>query len=354
MKRILTLAALAILLAAALVPATGRAGDESSVDLSAMTLDGFNFSNLVNSNITKEDLIGKVVMVEMWGTKCGPCLGEIPQLCNFYRKTMAETMSFELVGIESQNSGYDATLEIVNQNKVPYPVAVSGHVSGYSGSGIPARVIFDHTGKCIHKSQGGIESTTYKILEDAIAAAPHPLLGETPYVKLNKEAQMIRKGQNWGKVLSKLREINADENADEAEKAEMAVMFPRLDKYANKQLEKAADIAQDNPVLGVEAYKKVAAEFKGDEIADKADEQVKEITGAKTYKVEMLAWQQWSKVEESLNKYGLKNKTRNKEMLQGCVMLETKFDGTAAARKASELKPKLEACLTDTGSSGDR
>lgn len=50
--------ALAIL---AMTPWTARAGD--------ITLEGLNFNSLVNSDITKEDLQGKVVMVEFWGTK---------------------------------------------------------------------------------------------------------------------------------------------------------------------------------------------------------------------------------------------------------------------------------------------
>lgn len=50
--------ALAIL---AMTPWTARAGD--------ITLEALNFSSLVNSDITKEDMQGKVVMVEFWGTK---------------------------------------------------------------------------------------------------------------------------------------------------------------------------------------------------------------------------------------------------------------------------------------------
>lgn len=281
-------------------------------------------------------------------------MAEIPSLNTFYTKTMQDTMSFAMVAIESQSSGMDRVSQVVAENNIVYPVAVSGGVQGYAGGGIPARIVFDHTGKMILQEKGAMNGGTIKAIEEAIAAAPHPLTTDYPFKKLAKEAMMIQKGQNWGKVLKKLREIKADEGADAEEKNEASIIYPLLAGHADKLVARAEAMAAENPVIAAEKYGEIIKLFKGDDIEDIVDAKLKELTSDKTFKVEQVSWGNWTKIEEMFKKYGLKNKSKNKEMLQGCMMLEAKFDGTAGARKASELKPKLEAALAETGGGGDR
>lgn len=343
MKRLISIALFALLLA---VPAGQARADE-------VTIENLTFGNLVNGSLIKEDIAGKVVLVEFWGAKSDESKIVINNLNAFYRKVMQDTMSFEMIAIEAQSSGIDATQAIVDAAKIPYPVAASGGLAGYELKAIPTRILFDHTGKIIHEAVGPVTKDTFNAIAAAIKDAPHPLLGEFDYQKLSKEARWVEKGQSWGKVLAGLRETLADEAADPDEKNEAGIMMPRLEGHAKRLMEKAAKILPRNMVMAVEAYADIRAKFRGDIIEDEAEARMKEIMADPKFKLEEFAWLKWAKVEEIYEKNGFKNRGRNKEMLELCNMLLDKCEGTAGAREASAFKPGLETAIGDMDAGGD-
>lgn len=70
-----------------------RPGTEAPL-FTAETLDG--------SSLSLEDLRGKYVMIDFWGTWCGPCLDALPTIKEAYAKYGGE--QFEIVGIANEPS----------------------------------------------------------------------------------------------------------------------------------------------------------------------------------------------------------------------------------------------------------
>jgi peroxiredoxin len=61
----------------------------------------FAFTSADGEYITLEDLKGKVVMLDFWGTWCPPCVASVPELRNLYNRYSKE--SFVLIGISSDH-----------------------------------------------------------------------------------------------------------------------------------------------------------------------------------------------------------------------------------------------------------
>ncbi|MDZ7806218.1 MAG: TlpA family protein disulfide reductase [Gracilimonas sp.] len=70
-----------------------RPGTEAP-DFTAVTLDG--------NELRLSDLRGKYVMIDFWGTWCGPCLEALPTIKEAYEKYGGE--NFEIVGIANEPS----------------------------------------------------------------------------------------------------------------------------------------------------------------------------------------------------------------------------------------------------------
>ncbi len=60
----------------------------------------FSFTSLQGEYITLDDLKGKVVVLDFWGTWCPPCVESVPELRNLHKRYSKEP-SFVLIGISS-------------------------------------------------------------------------------------------------------------------------------------------------------------------------------------------------------------------------------------------------------------
>ena len=61
--------------------------------------DDFEFITIDGSNKTLSDYRGKIVLLDFWGTWCGPCVGEIPNMKKAYEKYNQK--GFEIISISS-------------------------------------------------------------------------------------------------------------------------------------------------------------------------------------------------------------------------------------------------------------
>lgn len=86
---------------------------ESNVELTQKLIDNprrareayapdFSITTSEGEHITLEDLRGKVIVLDFWGTWCPPCVESIPSLRNLHKK-FAKEPSFVLIGISSDN-----------------------------------------------------------------------------------------------------------------------------------------------------------------------------------------------------------------------------------------------------------
>ncbi len=88
-----------------------RAREAYAPDFSIVTSDG--------RHITLEDLRGKVVVLDFWGTWCAPCVESVPSLRNL-NKHYSKEPSFVLIGVSSDTEE-ELWREFTSKNKMIWP-----------------------------------------------------------------------------------------------------------------------------------------------------------------------------------------------------------------------------------------
>ena len=111
------------------------------------SLSDVRWGTLVNeAAFNKDELAGKVVVVEEWGVNCPPCIASLPDLAKMAKS--GEKKGLVVVGFECQNSSKEAILKVLKSARVQYPVMTGASAPGGTG-GIPHVCVFDVTGKLV-------------------------------------------------------------------------------------------------------------------------------------------------------------------------------------------------------------
>jgi thiol-disulfide isomerase/thioredoxin len=94
----------------------------------------------------KDELVGKVVVVEEWGVNCPPCIASLPDMAKLAKSY--EKKGLVVVGLECQNSPKESILKILKSARVKYPVMAGGSAPAGTST-IPHACVFDTTGKLV-------------------------------------------------------------------------------------------------------------------------------------------------------------------------------------------------------------
>ena len=149
------------------------------VEISATTIDGktFSFKGKQTGLDMPDNLKGKVVLVEFWGTHCPPCLRSIPHYIDLNKKYKGklEMLAFEVQGTQKANLekfvkekgiNYNIFTQEGNSNFLRY----LGTRAGWRGA-IPYLIIFDTEGNAVTVKIGMvsaeyIENVVKAVLKD--------------------------------------------------------------------------------------------------------------------------------------------------------------------------------------------
>jgi thiol-disulfide isomerase/thioredoxin len=104
-------------------------------------------------------LRGHPVVVNVWGSWCGPCRQEFPY---FQQASARFGKRVAFVGIDAQDQ-LGAAKTFLAANPLPYPsyeAADTDAKAFFNIVGLPATVIYDSSGRLVHTSQGGYPSQT--------------------------------------------------------------------------------------------------------------------------------------------------------------------------------------------------
>ena len=144
MKKIFT-ASLCIVLS---LVAHSQAAEKSDHQLSEWKLGKVIFGE----KITKDDMKGKVVVIEHWGVKCPPCIALLPHLAKLDKRHREDGLL--IIGAESQGHSEDQIEPLLKKNKIDYTIT-SGANGPINFSGIPHAFVFDVEGKLIFNGNPG-------------------------------------------------------------------------------------------------------------------------------------------------------------------------------------------------------
>ncbi len=147
--------------------------EEESNKISRALVEGSKFPDFDEKDVEGNPLSiakykGKVVMVDFWATWCGPCVGELPNVLETYKKHHDE--GFEIIGI-SLDKEKEKLTSFTESRKMPWQQFFDGQMWSnklavkYGVHSIPMTYLLDGEGKIIGKSLRGEE------LENAVAKA---------------------------------------------------------------------------------------------------------------------------------------------------------------------------------------
>jgi peroxiredoxin len=115
----------------------------------------FAFTSAEGEHLTLEDLRGKVVLLDFWGTWCPPCVESVPELRNLHKR-YANDGTFVLIGISS-DSNEEEWKEFTEKNKMIWPQYRDKDRRIQSAFGVrsfPTYIVIDHQGIVRFRSVG--------------------------------------------------------------------------------------------------------------------------------------------------------------------------------------------------------
>ena len=124
-----------------------RAREAYAPDFSIVTAQG--------EHISSEDLLGKVVVLDFWGTWCPPCVESIPSLRQLHKKFSKEP-SFMLIGVSS-DSDEETWSSFIEKEKMVWPQYLDSRREIQRKFGVrafPTYIVIDHEGIMRFKSIG--------------------------------------------------------------------------------------------------------------------------------------------------------------------------------------------------------
>ena len=134
----------------------------------------FELPDLAGGKVSLGDLKGKVVVLDFWATWCGPCIKEIPDYAEFWRKNRARGV--EVVGVVCDSGDPSEIQDFVREYKIPYRQLLGDEavqVAFGALQGFPTTFVIDRQGVIRKKMLGsppGKFEALQKLIDEALAA----------------------------------------------------------------------------------------------------------------------------------------------------------------------------------------
>jgi len=146
--------------------ATTPAAEQTEVSESAESVAGdvgaapgqvpppFTLKDLDGGDVSLTDFEGKVVVLDLWATWCGPCRVEIPFLVSLYNDHRDEGLV--VLGVGLDRGGAAVLAPFAEEYSVTYPVLVADRAvpAAYGVRSIPMTLVIGRDGRVAHRHVG--------------------------------------------------------------------------------------------------------------------------------------------------------------------------------------------------------
>ncbi|MEU9119613.1 TlpA disulfide reductase family protein [Streptomyces sp. NPDC048506] len=148
---------------------TVKQGDrQPAPDLSGETTTG--------KQLDVADYKGKVVILNVWGSWCGPCIAEAPNFVKVAKETSGKGVQF--VGINTRDSEKSQATSFEEEHKVPYPSLFdpTGRLmlrfpkGSLNPQSIPSTIAIDRHGKIAARSIGPLTEDDLRSMVNKLIA----------------------------------------------------------------------------------------------------------------------------------------------------------------------------------------
>ena len=130
-------------------------------------LPKFELKSSVNGDVKPVDLKGKVVLVSLFATWCGPCQKELAEVQSTLWPKYKDNKNFKMLVIGREHT--DEDLQKYNERKkftFPlYPDPKREVFSKFAEKSIPRAYLFDKNGKLVYASVGYTAEEFQKLME---------------------------------------------------------------------------------------------------------------------------------------------------------------------------------------------
>ncbi len=133
----------------------------------------FTITTFDKRRFTKQDLAGKVVVLNFWATWCAPCRVELPMIDRYLREHPTDDLA--LFAVATEGSVPNAELRpLAKVLSFPLALRISSAAYGPIGGEVPTNFVIDRAGIVRWARAGAFTEVSFGALVQPLLAQPAP------------------------------------------------------------------------------------------------------------------------------------------------------------------------------------